>query len=229
MAHHRLMSSREMPLRIAVTGATRDLYALVREACGLSAPGESTAGRIGYCGRDFRTYGYMRVSQAVDFYAALNAGRWASDQLADDLAFAGLGPTFEIGRMKRAYARALVLALTVATSPDVLVVEAAEEFDEAPALALLERCAVRAPRAIVVFSDTSLVQVQSKRASGTNSASDDVPLDSERAAPPNDGRFDLAIYGAIVSAADFAAQVRNDPSYFAPSGLVSPLRVSGIS
>jgi hypothetical protein len=195
-------------MRIAVTGAGSDLYALVREACGVSARGESAGGRVGYVGRDFRTYGFMRVAQAVDFYAALNAGRWDDERIAADLAVAGLRATFEIRRMKRAYARALVLALTAATSPEMLVVEAAEEFDEAPAFALLERCVARSARAVVAFG-----------ASPTAAADE----------PANDVAFDRSLYDTIVDGEEFAAYVRSDPMFFTPTLAVTPLRVSSAS
>ena len=92
----------------------------------------------------------MRIADATRFYAALNA-RWDQAQLDADLALAGLAPEFEVKRMKRAYQRALVLALSCASTPATLVVEYGDEFDEAPAAALLQRAVERAEHAIVTY------------------------------------------------------------------------------
>ncbi len=105
---------------------------------------------LAYCGREFRVYRSMRIADAKRFYAALNA-TWDAAQLDADLELAGLAPEFEVRRMKRAYQRALVLALSCASKPQTLVVEYGDEFDEAPAAALLERAVARTPHAIVTY------------------------------------------------------------------------------
>ncbi len=92
----------------------------------------------------------MRIGDATRFYAALHA-TWDAAQLEADLDLAGLAPEFEVKRMKRAYQRALVLALSCAAQPDTLVVEYGDEFDEAPAAALLQRAVERVPHAIVTY------------------------------------------------------------------------------
>jgi hypothetical protein len=109
-----------------------------------------TSANLAYCGQEFRVYRSMKIADAARFYAALNT-KWDAAQLDDDLALAGLAPDFEVRRMKRAYQRALVLALACAATPATLVVEYGDEFDEAPAAALLQRAVTRAERAIVTY------------------------------------------------------------------------------
>ncbi len=93
----------------------------------------------------------MRISEAIRFYATLH-DRWDAERLAADLAVATLRPDFEVRRMKRAFQRALVLALACAAEPNTLVIENGEEFNEAPALRLLERAVGRTPSALVTYA-----------------------------------------------------------------------------
>jgi hypothetical protein len=77
--------------------------------------------------------------------------RWDAEQLAADLELAGLKASFEVRRMKRAFQRALVLALGAASLPELLVVENVEEFDEPGAAALLARAIARSPAALLTY------------------------------------------------------------------------------
>jgi hypothetical protein len=88
----------------------------------------------------------------VRFYAAIHE-RWNVGRLEADLAVANLRPEFEVRRMKRAYQRALVVALATAAEPASLVIENAEEFDEAPTALLLERVLRRTPYALVTYGE----------------------------------------------------------------------------
>jgi hypothetical protein len=106
---------------------------------------------VGYAGQDFRVYGFLRIGKALQYYRAIHPG-WDEAQLQDDLACAALSAEFEVRRMKRTYQRALVLALVAATRPQILVVERADEFDEEPTAALLERVLRRAPQAYVTYA-----------------------------------------------------------------------------
>ncbi|GAC1307052.1 MAG: hypothetical protein NVSMB19_19610 [Vulcanimicrobiaceae bacterium] len=139
--------------RIAVLDATEAYHRLLRARCGLgpAQPYDGVPVGLGYCGREFRAYPSMRVADAARFYGALHA-RWDPARLRDDLATAGLDGRFDIGRMKRAYQRTIVLAFAMAARPQLLVVEHAEEFDEPGALALLEVSVARADRAIVTYA-----------------------------------------------------------------------------
>jgi hypothetical protein len=92
----------------------------------------------------------MRIADAVRFYSAIHA-RWDAARLKADFDACGLRESFEVRRMKRAYQRALVLALACAALPEMLVVENAEEFDEAPAAALLAAAIARGPSALATF------------------------------------------------------------------------------
>lgn len=138
--------------RLALTGADDAFEARLRGRFGLTPAGArpSAPAALGYCGREFRVYPSMRVGEASRFYAALH-DRWNAAVLRSDLERTGLGDAFEVRRMKRAYQRALVLAMALAAEPSLLVVEGAEEFDEAPAAALLERALGRVSRAIVTY------------------------------------------------------------------------------
>ncbi len=109
-----------------------------------------TAG-LAYVGREYRVYSYMTVGFAARFYATLH-DRWDPAALARALAVAGLAERFDVGRMKRAYQRTLVLAFALAALPRVLVVEGAEEFDEPGARALLERAVADVPAAVVTYA-----------------------------------------------------------------------------
>ena len=110
---------------------------------------------VAYCGREFRVYPSMRVGEAVRFYAALH-DRWNAATLRDDLERTNLGEDVEVRRMKRAYQRALVLALALATEPELLVVESANEFDEPAAAELLDASVRRVPRALVTYEGAAV-------------------------------------------------------------------------
>ncbi len=140
--------------RHAIAEASVSFCAQLRARFGL-VPGRASADPgampgVAYCGREFRAYPGMRVGDAVRFYATLHE-RWNAARLHEALRLAGLDERFEIGRMKRAYQRALVLAFALASDPSVLVVENAEEFDEPNSRALLERAIELVPRAIVTY------------------------------------------------------------------------------
>jgi ABC-type multidrug transport system ATPase subunit len=105
---------------------------------------------LAYCGREFRIYPSMRIGEALRFYAALHE-RWDAARLEADLEAANLRPEFEVRRMKRAYQRALVLALATAAEPTMLVIENAEEFDEPATLRLLDRAVRRTPYALATY------------------------------------------------------------------------------
>ncbi len=137
--------------RVALTGADAPFHARLRAAFGL-APASTTLDPRGlaYCGAEYRVYPFMRIADAVRFFSAVHE-RWDADQLAADFALAGLDGSFEVRRMKRAYQRTLVLALSAASLPSILVVENAEQIDEPPARALLARAVERAPAVLVTF------------------------------------------------------------------------------
>ena len=142
--------------RLAVTGVSDGFHARLRGRAGLTAEGpRAEASGIGYAGREFRVYGFMRVGDAARFYASLHE-RWDEERLYADLAAAGLGERFEVRRMKRAYQRALVLALVLAAKPETLVVESAAEFDEPAARKLLASGIARVSRALVTYDAPSL-------------------------------------------------------------------------
>ena len=140
--------------RFAVVGADDAFHARLRAAFGLAPSSqEHVAPRgLAYCGREFRIYPSMRIAEALRFYSAIHE-RWNAEQVAADLAAATMRPDFEIRRMKRAYQRALVVALATAAEPDTLVIEHGEEFDEAPAALLLERALRRSPYALVTYGE----------------------------------------------------------------------------
>jgi hypothetical protein len=125
----------------------------LRARCGL-VPSQASAGvrpGLAYCGREFRVYPSMRIGDAIRYYSALNQS-WNAETLASDLRAAGLEERFEVKRMKTAFQRALVLVLALAAEPAALVVEAGQEFDAPPALALLERAVARVPRTLVTYA-----------------------------------------------------------------------------
>jgi hypothetical protein len=137
--------------RVALTGADAAFHARLRAAFGLAPASRELDPRgLAYCGAEYRVYPFMRIADAVRFFSAVHE-RWDADRLASDFALAGLDGAFEVRRMKRAYQRTLVLALSVASLPTTLVVENAEQFDEPPARALLMRAIERAPAALVTF------------------------------------------------------------------------------
>ncbi len=142
--------------RVAVRDAGEEVRAWLRQRAGLAPSRDpqtfESSGGVGYVGREFRVYPYMRVEDAIDFYAALHE-RWDEAQLAGDLATVGLESFHQVRRLKLVYQRALVLALASAAHPEMLIVENAEEFDEGPARALLQSAVERAPRALVTFAE----------------------------------------------------------------------------
>jgi len=109
-------------------------------------------GVAGYAGREFRAYPSMRIADAGRFYAALRPG-WDAGQFTELTAAAGLRGGYAIGRMKRAFQRALVLAIAAASDPARIVVEGGEEFDEPGALAALARVLETHPAVTVTFAD----------------------------------------------------------------------------
>jgi hypothetical protein len=139
--------------RLAVVRATDRFHVSLRAALGLRPPGHAgTPVGLAYCGREFRVYPRMRVTDAIRFYAALHE-RWDGATLRADLDAAGVLERFEVRRMKRAFQRALVLAFASASQPDLLVVENAEDFDEPATATLLDRCTRRAVQAILTYGD----------------------------------------------------------------------------
>jgi hypothetical protein len=149
--------------RIAIAPAGRELELELRARTGFR-DGTPDPRRLGYCGREFRTYGRLRVGEAAAFYGGVcELDRALLDRY---LRQAGLDDGLIIRRMKRGYHRALVLALIAASSPDLLVVEGAEDFNEAAPAALLEETIARAPRAIVTCEDSAVPRACSRRAGG---------------------------------------------------------------
>ncbi len=132
--------------RLAITPPGAAVERRLREETGfLSA--EPDPRRLGYCGRDFRTYGRLTVAEAATLYE--NVAPLDRALLAHYLGTANLEPALIVRRMKRAYHRALVLALIASASPALLVVEGSDEFNEPPAARMLEEALRNAPRAIV--------------------------------------------------------------------------------
>ncbi len=140
--------------RFAIVGADDAFHARLRTCFGLAPSSQELVAPRGlaYCGREYRIYPSMRIAEAVRFYSAIHE-RWSAEQLNADLAVANLRPEYEVRRMKRAYQRALVVALATAAEPDSLVIEHAEEFDEAPTALLLERALRRTPYALVTYGE----------------------------------------------------------------------------
>ncbi len=138
--------------RVAVVGADAAFHAGLRAHYGLApSPRSLDVPRgLGYCGAEYRIYPFMRISDAVRVFSASHE-RWDGERLEADFELARLDGSFEIRRMKRAYQRALVLALAVAASPATLVIEHGEDFDDGPPSALLARAVERAPTALVTF------------------------------------------------------------------------------
>ncbi len=147
------MNAAETGVRIAICDAPDAFCTRLRARFGLAPGGGASLSPrgLGYCGREFRAYPSMRIADAVRFYAALHA-RWNGARLREHLALAGLEERFEIGRMKRAFQRTLVLVLALAPEPDLLVVENAEEFDEERPHALLQRAVDVVPRVVVTYA-----------------------------------------------------------------------------
>ena len=140
---------------VAISDASEAYCARLRARFGLApdaGPATDPAAPRGlaYCGREFRADPSMTIADAARFYGTLHA-RWNTARLLDLLRLAGLEERFEIGRMKRAFQRAIVLAFALASEPDVLIVENAEEFDEDGARAVLERALALVSRAIVTY------------------------------------------------------------------------------
>ncbi len=158
--------------RIAIVGADAPFHARLRTSLGLAPAPPTQASavaepprRLAYCGTEYRVYPSMRIEEAIRFYSAMHRS-WDGEQLAADLDVAGLRGAFEVRRMKRAFQRALVLALGAASLPELLVVESVEEFDEPGAAALFARAIGRAPAVLVTYGgearpspDANLTQV----------------------------------------------------------------------
>jgi hypothetical protein len=138
--------------RLAVLAADEAFHVRLRARFGLapSVRALDPPRGLAYCGSEFRVYPFMRIADAVRFFSAIH-DRWDAERLEADFELARLDGSFEIRRMKRAYQRALVLALAAAAAPTTLVVERGEEFDDGPPLALLARAVERAPAALVTF------------------------------------------------------------------------------
>ena len=113
--------------RVAFVGPALEADAAVARA--LAA---QKHGRTAYAGRDVRPYPYMSVGAAERFQAAISKP-WDERRFLAVCGAAGLQRTHAVRRLKRSFARALVVALLVATTPNVLVIEGAEELDEAAA------------------------------------------------------------------------------------------------
>ena len=147
------MNVRQMG-RFAIVGADDAFHKRLRTYFGLAPSSQELVAPRGlaYCGREFRIYPSMHISDALRFYSAIHE-RWNTERLEADLAIANLRPEFEVRRMKRAYQRALVLALATAAEPESLVIENAEEFDEAPTALLMERALRRMPFALVTYGE----------------------------------------------------------------------------
>ncbi len=129
---------------VAYTGASAAFEAMLRER-------HFGHRGVAYAGRSFRVYPSMSVGDAVRFYGAINP-EWQLERLEADLALVSLGENFEVRRLKRAYQRSLVLAFAAATSPELLVVEGAEEFDDERTEALLARVLGRVPRSYATYA-----------------------------------------------------------------------------
>ena len=137
---------------MAVADADDAFHAALRARFGLlpRANAAPVADGLAYIGREYRVYAYMKIGFAARFYATLH-DRWDPLALARALEIAGLAESYDVGRMKRAYQRALVLAFALAAMPHVLVVENAEEFDEPGARALLENAVRDVPASVVTY------------------------------------------------------------------------------
>ncbi len=142
--------------RIAIVGATKELHNMLRNGAGLSAAGHgafrSGITPVAYAGHDFRAYDTMTVGGALAFYASLSR-EWNASQAAADLVLADLDERLDIRRLKRAFARALALAIVVAKPANLVVVEHGEQFDQEPPKALLDAVVARTPNAIVTYAD----------------------------------------------------------------------------
>jgi hypothetical protein len=141
--------------RIAACWASPRFEAELRRMCGLRGPGAGPASPqgIGYCGFDFRSYGYMQIGNAAAFFERI--APVDSALLSEYLAVAGLEAAHDTRRMKTAYQRALVLAIAAACRPEILVVERGGQFNEARPLALLREVVQRSPRAIVTYEEAA--------------------------------------------------------------------------
>ncbi len=146
------MSNVTVGSRIAVVDADEAFHVRLRARFGLapSVRALDPPRGLAYCGSEFRIYPFMRIADAVRFFSAIH-DRWDAERLEADFELSRLDGSFEIRRMKRAYQRALVLALAAAAAPTTLVVERGEEFDDGPPSALLARAVERAPAALVTF------------------------------------------------------------------------------
>ena|GEM_PF-1695520 len=113
-------------------------------------------GRIAIVGRELRPYPYMTVGGAARFQAAISKP-WEAGRFAAVCEAAGLETHHAVRRLKRSYARALVVALLVAGLPDVLVIEGAEELDEAAARAV-DRAFDLVPTVVLSCADATTAE-----------------------------------------------------------------------
>ena len=183
--------------RIAIVDTTTAFHARLRGLYGLG-PAQPSAGKpvgLGYCGREFRVYPAMKIAEASRLYGALNV-RWDAARLRDDLALAGMHDRFEIKRMKRGFQRAIVLAYAMASRPELLVVENAEEFDEPGAFALLEASVMRPKRAIVTYGTFEELDTKARRAKAES------PDAVSTCGAGKFGRDALRTFGATLPASD---------------------------
>jgi len=116
-----------------------------------SALAAGSYGRIAIAGRDLRPYPYMTVGGAARFQAAISKP-WDAGRFDVVCEAAGLETQHAVRRLKRSYARALVVALLVAGAPDVLVIEGADELDESAALAV-DRAFALVPTVVISCAD----------------------------------------------------------------------------
>lgn len=146
--------------RLAIVGASKAVHDALRHGAGISAAGHgryvSGLTPVAYAGKDFRAYDHMTVGRARTFYKRV-AGDFDDERLGADLALADLDERLEIRRLKRAYARALALAIVVAKPYRLLVVENGEQFDAEPTHRLLADVVRRSADAIVTYADDAAV------------------------------------------------------------------------
>jgi len=121
-----------------------------------SALAEGPHGRIAIAGRDLRPYPYMIVGGAARFQAAIS-NAWDAERFAAVCEAAGLETQHAVRRLKRSYARALIVALLVAGLPDVLVIEGAEELGEAAARAV-DRAFELVPTVVLSCADVGTAE-----------------------------------------------------------------------
>jgi hypothetical protein len=146
--------------RLAIVGATKAVHDALRHGAGVSAAGHgryvSGLTPVAYAGQEFRAYDYMTVGRARSFYKRVS-GDFDDERLSADLARADLDERLQIRRLKRAYARALALAIVVAKPHRLVVVEHGEQFDAEPTAQLLSDIVRRSADAIVTYAEDATV------------------------------------------------------------------------